>query len=142
MNTQELKRRLNAEGCNSGLYIVGKPWAVTDVYCLTQVGRMWQVYYTERGQNAPPIFESPDEAAACAFYFDLIMGLQHNHCVAVLRQKTAVHTLQALLTQHNIPSHTDKIPYGGWDDPRYRVFVTGKAIFAAKVVLGNVPIQD
>jgi hypothetical protein len=106
------------------------------------VGTVWQVYYTERGQNAPPIFESPDEAAACTFYFDLIMAMRHDHCVGFFREETAVHSLKARLNQHNIPSHHDKIPYGGPNDPRYRVFVTGKDIFAAKAVLNDVPIRD
>ncbi len=139
---QELAQRLEAEGCNPANYVIGEPGAVTDIYCLTQSGEMWQVYYTERGTHGPPIFESPDGMAACAFYFDLIMNMQHDHCVGLFRRATAVHTLQALLAQHNIPSHHDKIPYGGHNDSRYRVFVTGKAIFAARAVLDTVPMRD
>jgi hypothetical protein len=115
---------------------------VSDVYCLTPVGDVWQVYYTERGQSHQPIFTSANEAEACAFYFDLLMGMRHEHCVGFFKEETAVHALQTTLTQHNIASHHDKIPYDGPDAPRYRVFVTGKAIFAAQAILDTIPLQD
>jgi hypothetical protein len=46
------------------------------------------------------------------------------------------------LAQNGILSHRDKIPYGGWSDPRYRVFVVGKDIFRARAVLSEVPRKD
>ena len=142
MNTQKLAQQFATEGCNPATYCIGTPWQVTDIFCLTQIDGVWQVYFTERGKHEPPIFESVDEAAACDFYFDLIMGMRHDHCVGVFREETAVRTLQSLLAQHNIPCHTDKIPYGGSGTPRYRVFVTGKDIFATNMLLGNVPLKD
>ncbi len=63
------------------------------------------------------------------------MEMQHNHS-EFFREETAVSSLQALLKQHNILSHTDKILYSGHNDPRYRVFVMGKAIFATRTLLG------
>lgn len=142
MNIEQLTQRLEEEGCNPGNYCIGKPWQVTDIFCLTQIDGVWQIYFTERGKHEPPIFTSPDEAAACDYYFELMMGIRHDHLVGYFREETAVHALQTLLNQHNIPSHTDKVPYGGWADPRYRVFVTGKDIFAASSLLGDVPLRD
>ena len=47
-----------------------------------------------------------------------------------------------MLAKNGVQSHQDKIPYGGWADPRFRVFVVGKDIFKASEILGEVPVKD
>ena len=70
------------------------------------------------------------------------MGFRHDHCVGFFRSEGEAQSLVLTLAQHNVPSWQDKIPYGGADDPRYRVFVTGKDIFKAKEFLGKLPVKD
>lgn len=133
-NTTDLIRRLEAAGCNPLQYVVGEPWAVSDVYCLTQRGDQWEVYYTERGRHAPPIFSSPSEAEACAFFFAHITAMRHEHLVGAFATPAQAEALQARLAAVGVTARIDRIPYGGPDDPRYRVFVTGTDMFIARAL--------
>src|SRR5215212_4474733 len=142
MNIRELQQRLEAEGCNPHLYAVGSRGTASDAFCLTSNGTQWQVFYTERGQDQSPIFASSSEEAACEFFFKYITGMRHNHLVGFFRSEAAAQALLERLAQLGLASSHDKIPYGGPADPRYRVFVIGKAIFAARAALGDVPLRD
>jgi hypothetical protein len=141
MNAAELKQRLLEEGCSPYNFSIGH--GGSDVYCLERQDGVWRVFYTERGKADAPIFESPSEQEACEFYFDYITNkIRHNHLVGFFISEQKASNLEAQLAQNGIPSHRDKIPYGGWSDPRYRVFVVGKDIFRARAVLGEFPRKD
>lgn len=142
MDIQELEQRLVQEGCNPNSYAIGCTGLASDAYCLTHDGEEWSVYYTERGQHQAPVFKSHIEDDACQFFFRHMMGLRHNHCVGFFRSEARAQSLLNKLMQHGLNAHQDKIPYGGPLDPRYRVFVVGKAIFKAKELLGAVPVRD
>lgn len=143
MNTSELEQRLLAEGCNPNNFCIGPPRCpVTDIDCLDQVDGEWQVFYTERGQDSPPIFTTRDEAEACEYYFQRIMALRHDHCVGFFRSEELTRALVEKLELAGLAPRQDAIPYGGWKDPRYRVFVTGKAIFKTREILGPETVTD
>ena len=142
MNTRELSQRLFDEGCNPSLYAIGSRGSASDAYCLTHSGTQWEVYYTERGQDSPTIYASGNESQACEFFFQYIMAMRHDHCVGFFKSELRADALQRKLQEIGLSSWKDKIPYGGLNDPRFRVFVTGKAIFSAKKALGSVPVQD
>ena len=141
MKAEELKRHLLEEGCSPHNFSIGP--GASDVYCLEQQTGVWRVFYTERGKDDPPIFESRNEEEACEFYFDYITKkIRHDHLVGFFVSEGKAIDLESQLAQNGIQSHRDKIPYAGWSDPRYRVFVVGKAIFKARAVLGDVPLKD
>ncbi|MCU0493032.1 MAG: SPOR domain-containing protein, partial [Chloroflexaceae bacterium] len=142
MNLNELRQRLHEEGCNPRSYAIGVRGGASDAFCLTHDGTAWQVYYTERGCDQPPFYTSTDEAEACAFFFNYMMGLRHTHCVGFFRSEAAAQALHTRLEQLGLEVLRDVIPYGGTHDPRYRVFVLGTAIFAARAELGAVPVRD
>ena len=142
MNAHELSQRLAQEGCNALLYAVGPRGAVADAFCLTQTGALWNVYYTERGQDSPPIFTSHSESQACDFFFQHIMSVRHDHCVGVFRDKRNATALRKSLQGYGLSSWEDRIHFGGTCDSQFRVFVTGKAIFPAKSIIGQVPVRD
>jgi hypothetical protein len=142
MNTRELTQRLFEEGCNPSLYAVGSRGAASDAFCLTHTGTQWQVFYTEHGQDSPPIYASSSESQACEFFFQHIMGMRHDHCVGFFKLEQNAEALQDQLRGLGVSSWKDRIPYGGPSDPRFRVFVTGKSIFQARSALGNVPVRD
>jgi hypothetical protein len=142
MNTRELARRLSEEGCNPSLYAIGSRGGASDAFCLTHTGTQWQVYYTERGQDSAPIFASDSESQACEFFLEHIMSMRHDHCVGFFKSKSSAEALQTKLQALGVSSWNDRIPYGGPNDPRFRVFVTGKAIFPAKAALDTVPVRD
>jgi len=141
MNAVELKQRLLDEGCSPYNFSIGP--GGSDVYCLGQQEGVWRVFYTERGKDDAPIFESTSEVEACDFYFDYITKkIRHDHRVGFFISEQQAIDLDLYLAQNGIRSHCDKIPYGGWSDPRHRVFVVGKDIFKAQEVLGEVPLRD
>jgi hypothetical protein len=142
MNTRELPQLLFEEGCNPSLYAIGSRGLASDAFCLTFTGTQWQVYYTERGSDEPPIYASGSESQACEFFFRHIMSMRHDHCVGIFRSQEKAATLITKLKEVGVAPSQDRIPYGGPNDPRFRVFVTGKAIFAARATLGEVPIRD
>ncbi len=142
MNTHELAERLAEEGCNPLLYAIGTRGSASDAFCLTFTGTQWQVFYTERGSDEPPIYASGSESQACEFFFEHMMAMRHDHCVGFFRSEEAFNAVLVKLKNSGIASWGDRAPYGGPNDSRYRVFVTGKAVFAAKAVLGEIPIRD
>jgi hypothetical protein len=142
MNIHELAQRLTEEGCNPNYYAIGSRGSASDAYCLTHNGQEWQVYYTERGQDQSPEYSSKSEEEACEYFFGFIMKMRHDHLVGFFRSEASANELRARLENQKLHPFQDKIPYGGWDDPRYRVFVTGREIFSAKDILGSVPVKD
>jgi len=141
MKVTELKKRLLAEGCSPYNFSIGP--GGSDVYCLAQQSGIWRVFYTERGKDDAPIFESSSEDEACEFYFDYIRTkIRHDHLAGFFVSEQNATALENQLAQNGISSHRDRIPYGGWSDPRYRVFVVGKDIFRARKLLGEVPLKD
>jgi len=142
MNIRELEQRLIEEGCNPNSYTVGSRGSALDAYCLTHDGQEWQIYYTERGTDGVPEFTSSDEEEACEYFFNFIMKFRHDHCVGFFRSESNANVMQEKLHNHGLHPFQDKIPYGGWSDPRFRVFVSGREIFKAREILGKVPVQD
>jgi hypothetical protein len=141
VKVETLKGRLLEEGCNPINFSIGP--GGSDVFCLENQNGSWRVFYTERGKDDDPIFESASEEEACAFYFEYITKrMRHDHLVGFFKVEENAKALAEKLAESGIQSHQDKIPYGGWVDPRFRVFVVGKDIFRARAVLGDVPVKE
>jgi hypothetical protein len=141
MDVTELEQHLLEEGCSPYNFSIGH--GGSDVYCLEQRDGIWRVFYTERGKADPPIFVSRNEEEACTFYFEYITTkIRHDHLVGFFVLEENAIALETQLAQNGIPFHRDKIPYGGWSDPRYRVFVVGKDIFKARTILSDIPRKD
>jgi len=138
----ELGQRLQQEGCNSSFYAIGSPGLASDAYCLTRHRGEWRVFYTERGCDQPPIFESRSEEEACEFFYKFIMRFRHDHCIGFFRSKAETDALCEKLREHGVPFHQDTIPYGGPKDIRHRVFVVGKVVFKARELLGELLLED
>lgn len=142
MNTRELAERLLEEGCNPSMYAIGSRGGASDAFCLSHRDAQWQVCYTERGLDSPPIYASGSESQACEFFFKYIMAMRHDHCVGFFKSQDNAVALEHELREPGVISWSDQIPYGGKHDPRYRVFVTGKEIFVAREALGELPRRD
>lgn len=143
MKIQELAQRLIDEGCNPAAYAIGSRGTASDAVYLSCQQNEWQVCYTERGQDSAPIFASASESQACEFFFHYVMSMQHLHCIGFFKSQASAEELQATLSGLGMESRSDQIPYGGPDDPRYRIFVVGQAILAAKEALGTeLPLRD
>jgi hypothetical protein len=142
MNAEECRKLLMQEGCNPHIYSVGSSGSADDAFCLEKVGNKWVVFYTERGKHSNPIYSSESESEASQYFYEYIMSMQHNHCVGFFVEEINSFNFQAELKKHKIVSTSDAIPYGGINDQRYRVFVSGKAIFKVKELFKFLPIKD
>ncbi|MBE9140493.1 SPOR domain-containing protein [Nodosilinea sp. LEGE 07088] len=142
MTIDDLSRRLADQGCNPALYAIGDRGTASDAFCLTHNGTQWQVYYTERGQDSAPIYASTSESQACQYFFRHIMAMRHDHCVGCFKSRHQAEALHDKLQAFGLSPWRDQIPFGGPSEPRFRVFVSGQAIFLAKAILGTVPIRD
>ena len=140
MTTTELTQYFEEEGYNPANYSINTRGS--DVFCLMNDGQQWSVFYTERGRDESPVFTSSNESEACQFYVSLVQKMRQDHCVGFFKSKQAADDLQEFLKQQCIEIIVNKIPYGGPNDPRYRVFVVGKDIFAARRLLGELPLED
>lgn len=142
MDLRDLAQRLLEAGCNPSLYAIGSRGMLSDGFCLDHHDGRWRVYHTERGQDAPPQFSSTSEAEACDYFHRLVMSMRHDHCVGFFRAQADASVLAERLSALGIQTWSDCIPFGGMEDPRHRVFVMGKAVFAAREALGALPVGD
>ncbi|MFD2721519.1 hypothetical protein ACFST9_22585 [Hymenobacter monticola] len=139
MTTADLNRRLLAEGANPANYALNT--RSYDGFCLMHNGRGWAVFYSERGKDQEPIFISSDEDAACRYFFDFVMQMEHSHLVGFLRSEPAARALQARLAAAGITPHPFRVLYAQ-NDYRHGVSVIGKDIFRAQALLGPLPVED
>ena len=140
MKVTELTDKLLAEGCNPQNFSVLS--CQHDAYCLDKNGKLWQVFYSERGCDSGPIFTSNNESEACEFFYNLIIKQQHWHLVGFFKDEAEAKALEEKLIALGItPIRNDINAYKKPDDPRYRVFVPDKAIFTVKAQLGEIDIS-
>ncbi len=143
MNHTELAQSLIAEGCHPDNYAIGPIWATSDIYRLHHSQGQWRVCYTERGQDAEPIFSSESEHEACEFYFRFITEtIRHEHLVARLQSSDRVAALQAQLRAFAVECRVEGVKRGHDTDPEFRVWVTGKAVFVCRQQLGALPLTQ
>ena len=141
MNIQELERRLEEEACSKAHYSIG--YRDSDVYCLMKIDGLWKVFYTERGLDQETMFESESEEAACEFFFKYqTERIRHDHIAGFFHVNANAKALAVKLKAHGIDSYENNMPYRGWHDPRFRVFVIGKDVFKAREILGELPVRD
>lgn len=142
MNIEELPKRLEEEACSPSLYSIGKR-DPGGAFCLVYENGMWRIFYSERGLDDKQLYEGEHEADACAFFFEFMtQRILHTHLVGYFISVENAGALAKQLKQHGIATHRNDIPYRGWEDPRFRVFVTGKDVFKVRELLGKLPIRD
>lgn len=142
MNLAELKMRLEEEACSPSHYSLGTRYP-GGAFCIVFEQGMWRIFYSERNFDDAPLFESADESQACEFFFHyMTTRILHTHLVGYFIALENAEALAMQLSQHGIRTHRNDIPYHGWHDPRFRVFVVGKDVFKARELLGELPVRD
>lgn len=142
MNLAELKTRLEEEACSPSHYSLGNR-DPGGAFCIVHEQGMWRIFYSERNLDDEPLFESVDESQACEFFFNyMTTRILHRHLVGYFIVLENAEALAAQLSQHGILTQRNDVPYHGWHDPRFRVFVTGKDVFKVRELLGVLPIRD
>ena len=142
MQLAELEPKLLEEGCNKARFAVGERGAADDAFCIVQENGRWDVFYTERGNDSPPIFSSLSEEEACDFFYKYVLTLQHWHLVGWFVEEAGAVELEQRLRRLGTKPIRNDIPSYRYDgDRRYRVFVAGKDIFAVRNAVPDLPIQ-
>jgi hypothetical protein len=139
MTASEVYKKLLAEGCNKSNFAIHR--SEHDAFCLAQRGDKWVVYYSERGQDSPPEYESSSEDDACQFFYKLVMEQQHWHILGFFKAEGDAIALERRLKSIGVEPIRNDIPaYKHRDDPRYRVFVAGKDIFKVRELWGDTTV--
>ncbi len=143
MELAELYQKFLEEGFNYfNIKGVGGP-ANSDVFELAENVGIWEIYYTERGQNQPPIFVSTDRAEAIAAFYEQMRKIKHIHLVACTRSGKVLDDYKDKLEASGIETYQNDIPaYKTINDHVYRLFVINKAIFKAKEIFDDLPYFD
>ena len=125
MNHTSLKRRLEEAGCSTSHYSIGERG--DDTFCLEYRENEWQVFYTERGLVQDVLFRSESEEAACAFLWEKMQGIRHDHVVGFLTSLPEAQACATALAVLGMANHIDPIPVTR--PPLFRVFVYGLDLF-------------
>ena len=142
MNIAELERRLEEEACSPSHYSLGTR-DPGGAFCLVHENELWRMFYSERGLDDHPLFEGTSESEACEFFFEYMTSrIRHDHLVGFFISLENAEALTEKLKANGIESYRNDVPYHGWHDPRYRVFVIGKDVFKARELLGELPVRD
>lgn len=139
MDRQELKRRLEAAGCSSTHYSIGT--RDNDTFCLEKVDGEWWVFYTERGMLNDPEFRSVSQAEACAYLWEKMQGIRHDHLTGVFTERAQAQGFALALKGLGLAHHIDLIPSPVVTPPVFRVFVYGPAIFELRKLYRSVPVR-
>lgn len=142
MMIDELAERLLAAGCAPNSYALGARGTASDAFCLVRAGPLWQVFYTERGVDQPPFFESASETEACEFFYRTLTSFRHEHCVGFFRSAAAAQALAERLASLGIGTRQDQIFYRQPGDWRQRVFVGGADIARFRELFGASRLED
>jgi hypothetical protein len=133
MTIDELFLHLQAEGYD--LLVLRKATGVSilDVD-LDQHDGAFHVCVKERGLIVDTLFETRDEAAACAWYLEQV-SLSQMH-LATSADEAEARRQQAVLAAAGIPVRRNDIPnFNGPGDARYRLFVAGSDLKRARAAL-------
>ncbi len=143
MNASELEKILLEAGCSPHNFCIGSPGTASDVFCLSEQDGIWQIYYTERGRDSNPLFESRHEAEACQFYFDKMMSMEHWHLAGFFVDDESATKMQDELKALGIePIRNDMPPLQAGGPNVRRVFVVGKDIFKVKEIYPSLPVKN
>jgi hypothetical protein len=113
MNIKTLKTKLEEAGCSESHYSINT--RENDTFCLEKFGDEWWVFSTEHGIVDDPEFRSVSEADACAYLWEKMQGMRHDHL--------------------------DHIPSPVVHPTLYRAFVHGAAIFTVRQHFPDLPLN-
>lgn len=140
MDCESLKKRLEDAGCSESHYSIGT--LGDDTFCLDKLGNEWWVFYTERGIVNDPEFRSESEAEACAYLWEKMQHIRHDHIVGLFHDPAETQEFSRALHQRGMKNLIDHIPSPIVHPTLYRVFVFGQAIFEAQRHFPHLPVRQ
>ena len=126
MRISELQNKLDEEGCSPASYAIESRGS--DTYCLINDGRQWQVFYSERGYDADPIFTTASESEACDFFLDHILKQPNWHLIRVFSSELEAKAFEKEIERCGAVPIRNDMPESIMGTPQFRVFVAGRDI--------------
>ncbi|MEM7059361.1 MAG: hypothetical protein AAF557_17390 [Pseudomonadota bacterium] len=122
----QVKTWMHQSGCNFIGYQIGHA-SIDEGYILRQERGEFTWSYSERGKITR-LETFDDEASAVAFAVQRICedAWACSHSIGIAKNPRVLTEIISTLDARRIAYFQDEIPYGGPNDPRYRVFVHGK----------------
>lgn len=143
MTIADVTPALLAAGCNPLGFAVGERGRASDAFVLLRQNNRWEVFYTERGVDSEPIFTHASEDMACEYFVNLVGSQTHWHLVGWFGDEAAVRRYEDEVRALGVKPIRNDIPnFRHAGDPRFRVFVLGKDIFAMRSRFPELPITD
>jgi hypothetical protein len=132
MTLSELAALLEQKGFRKDAYCIGPGWErLGDAFALDLVDGKFEWFFVERGLRgkADISFDSEDEA--CQFAYKALSADKwaQSHLVGFFKNQVDAEEFAGQLREKGIESNFDRIPYGGPQDPRFRVIVFGTDVF-------------
>jgi len=111
--------------CYNDGYAIGDR-IIHEGYGLERLGETLVWFYTERGtKQTLHVFNTEKEAVQFALHEIKLDKSANRHLVGFFKSKSSESDLVRELERRNIKYWIDKIPFGGPNDPRHRLFVFG-----------------
>ena len=86
-------------------------------------------YYIERGsKQVVGRFKTESEVVRHAYEVIRKDTWSWSHMIAFVKAESTAKRVEMELSRRGVAFYSDRIPYGGLDDPRYRVFVFGCSV--------------
>ncbi|MEP2104136.1 MAG: hypothetical protein ABJP02_13805 [Parasphingorhabdus sp.] len=124
---------MSSECANKTSYGIG--WDISEGMRIDRFGATWRWQYTERSEvRTIKTFESESEIAACAYEQIRKDPWAWTHCVGWFKFECHKKAYTETLEDRGIAFYQDQIPFGGPEDPRYRIFVFGRDVLELKKV--------
>ena len=112
--------------CYNNSYAIGNRIITYDGLGLDTFGSLFVWYYNERGnRNNLAYFHTEKEAVNFAFQAIIEDKNANRHLIGFVKTEAEMLELTQELDRRGIRYFTDSIPFGGLNDPRFRVFVFG-----------------
>ncbi|CAN5878020.1 hypothetical protein BH11VER1_BH11VER1_20420 [soil metagenome] len=141
----ELAGYLSAECYQPHCYHIGPGWrGCGDTYCIERTPAGYEAFYVERGQRSSLIWVEDSEASACLSFIALLDGEKWSraHCIAFTKSLSEIEQINEKLASLGIQATRNDVPtLGGPNDPRFRLFVTGRDKIAVDQMIasGQIP---
>ncbi|MEK0449745.1 MAG: hypothetical protein RL088_2013 [Verrucomicrobiota bacterium] len=132
MTIAELRQKLEEEGCSPSNYAIESRGS--DAYCLMHDGKVWSIFYSERGCDSDPIFTTESQPEACTYFLELMRTQRHWHLVGVFATDAEAREFEQRVVECGAKPVRNDIPARILGVPQYRVFVLGRDIHLVKSI--------
>jgi hypothetical protein len=132
MTIAELRQKLEEEGCSPSNYAIESRGS--DAYCLMHDGKVWSIFYSERGCDSDPIFTTESQPEAFTYFLEFTRTQRHWHLIGVFPTDPEAKEFEHEVVKCGATPVRNDLPAYLLGVPQYRVFVLGRDIHLVKAI--------